>query len=224
MSATISAWSVTYLLHSTLLIGLVWLAARWIRSASARNTLWKVALCGGIITATLQTVVSVDSAVALVAPPRVTFDRTLFQSMEPSLGATAATGEMARNASPAGIRTPSGATVAFGVWFVLALVLLLRLAVGHGRFLAALGARLELTDGPERERLDRSCAAAGVRRTVRLTRSPTLASPVAMLGWEIVVLQTGEPKGWPRPSPHWPRIPPRRLRPWPPWPKEARIS
>jgi len=36
MSAMVVVWGVTYLLHSTLLIGLVWLAARWIHSASAK--------------------------------------------------------------------------------------------------------------------------------------------------------------------------------------------
>jgi len=36
-------WTVTYLVHSTLLITAVWATSRWVRSASARDTLWKVA-------------------------------------------------------------------------------------------------------------------------------------------------------------------------------------
>ncbi len=50
------AWLLTYLLHSTILLGGAWLAARvgLVRSPVARDTLWKVCLAGGILTATVQ--------------------------------------------------------------------------------------------------------------------------------------------------------------------------
>ena len=50
------AWLLTYLLHSTLLLGLAWLASkplgRW--SAAAEEAVWKLALVGALFTASLQ--------------------------------------------------------------------------------------------------------------------------------------------------------------------------
>src|SRR5436853_7242843 len=50
------AWLLTYLLHSTLLLGLAWLAskplARW--SVAAEEAAWKLALVGALLTASLQ--------------------------------------------------------------------------------------------------------------------------------------------------------------------------
>jgi beta-lactamase regulating signal transducer with metallopeptidase domain len=50
------AWLLTYLLHSTMLLGGAWLltATRVVRSPVAKDTLWKVCLVGGILTATVQ--------------------------------------------------------------------------------------------------------------------------------------------------------------------------
>lgn len=50
------AWVLTYLIHSTALLGGVWAftAGRWIRSDALKERLWKFALVGGLITATLQ--------------------------------------------------------------------------------------------------------------------------------------------------------------------------
>ncbi len=50
------AWLLTYLLHSTLLLGLAWLVskplARW--SVAAEEAVWKIALVGALVTASLQ--------------------------------------------------------------------------------------------------------------------------------------------------------------------------
>lgn len=50
------AWLLTYLLHSTILLGGGWLltATRVVRSPVAKDTLWKVCLVGGLLTATVQ--------------------------------------------------------------------------------------------------------------------------------------------------------------------------
>ena len=50
------AWMITYWLHSTLLIGLAALAAGTMRrrGLAARETLWRAALIGALVTATLQ--------------------------------------------------------------------------------------------------------------------------------------------------------------------------
>lgn len=51
----LGSWLLTYLLHSTLLLGAVWLLTRrLVQSAALRDLLWKAALVGGFATATLQ--------------------------------------------------------------------------------------------------------------------------------------------------------------------------
>ena len=181
MSATIAVWGVTYLLHSTLLIGIVWLAVLRIRSASVRDTLWKVALVGGIVTASAQTLVPVERS----APVRMTFDRDAFERVAPVIAESDVfiRGEVGDKTDSA----LSQEAVLFSVWGLVALLLLARIAVGHGRFLRAVGDRVEVVTGPERARLDALCRRAGVRRLVRLTASESLVSPVAMLRWEIVI-------------------------------------
>lgn len=49
------AWLLTYALHSTLLLGTAALLARRVRGEAWRETLWKAALVGGLVTATVQT-------------------------------------------------------------------------------------------------------------------------------------------------------------------------
>ncbi len=52
------SWGVTYLIHSTLLIGGLWVALKLFRVADhgTRETLWKTALVGGLLTSGLQAV------------------------------------------------------------------------------------------------------------------------------------------------------------------------
>jgi HEAT repeat protein/beta-lactamase regulating signal transducer with metallopeptidase domain len=51
----VGSWLLTYLLHSTLLLGLAWLATqRGFQAAAVRDVIWKAALVGGLATATLQ--------------------------------------------------------------------------------------------------------------------------------------------------------------------------
>jgi beta-lactamase regulating signal transducer with metallopeptidase domain len=50
-----AAWLLTYALHSTLLLGAAALLARRVRGEAWRETLWKAALVGGLVTATAQT-------------------------------------------------------------------------------------------------------------------------------------------------------------------------
>ncbi len=179
MNSPIAVWTVTYLLHSTLLVAAVWVAARWIRSASARDTLWKVALTGGLLTATLQTVAPLERIAPAATAPRVTFDQTTITRVAPALVAPPA---LAPSPVPFDWRR-----LVLPFWTAISFGLLLRLLFGHRRFLAALGPRVEVVTGPDREILDRLCARAGLSRSVRLAQAHGLASPVAMLGFEIVV-------------------------------------
>jgi beta-lactamase regulating signal transducer with metallopeptidase domain/HEAT repeat protein len=52
----IAAWLLTYALHSTVLLAAAaLLTARWVRGEAWRETLWKAALLGGLVTASVQT-------------------------------------------------------------------------------------------------------------------------------------------------------------------------
>lgn len=51
-----AAWLLTYALHSTLLMGAAALLARRVRGEAWRDTLWKAALVGGLVTATAHSV------------------------------------------------------------------------------------------------------------------------------------------------------------------------
>ncbi|HJQ35617.1 MAG TPA: M56 family metallopeptidase [Thermoanaerobaculia bacterium] len=167
----ITIWGATYLLHSTLLITAVALLSRFVRSASVRDTLWKVALTGGLLTASLQLLplraarpsqvqITVASAAAVEIPV------TPKTSAASRVNLTAAT---------------------FGLYAVIALVLLARLVIGRRRFLSLVAGRRELLRGPERERLDSLAERARCRRAVRLTASRAVSSPVALAGFEIVI-------------------------------------
>ncbi len=59
--ADLPAWLLTYAIHSTLLIGAVWLLVRRgvIRSHHLQDTFWKAALLGGLLTATAQTALGI---------------------------------------------------------------------------------------------------------------------------------------------------------------------
>lgn len=51
----VAAWLLTYALHSTVLLGVAaLLTARWVRGEAWRETLWKAALLGGVVTASLH--------------------------------------------------------------------------------------------------------------------------------------------------------------------------
>ena len=81
--ATMASWALTYLLHSTVLIGLAWGITRleWFRGPRTREVIWTVALLGGLTTssgATLDRMRVVDRQVDVevrvvqgpVDPPR----------------------------------------------------------------------------------------------------------------------------------------------------------
>ena len=57
----VAAWLLTYIVHSTILIALAYLVARRLDGRpAALDRLWKIALVGGVLTATLQTAAGVS--------------------------------------------------------------------------------------------------------------------------------------------------------------------
>ena len=71
MTDHILSWLFTYALHSTVLLGAAWLVtARWIRAHEVREVVWKSALVGSLVTASLQAVVGLEPIGGLVSLAR----------------------------------------------------------------------------------------------------------------------------------------------------------
>ena len=64
MNDALLLWPLAYLVHSTLMLGAVWIAGRWIHHAVLLETLWRCAFFGAFLTASLQPLAQ------LVAAPR----------------------------------------------------------------------------------------------------------------------------------------------------------
>jgi bla regulator protein blaR1 len=178
---TVMAWLATYALHSTLLLLAAWALHRGLRSARAREVLWRTALVGGLFSASVQLAFvgelggprwEVGSPVALERP----------QAEEADLAALPAA-RLNRLASTP--RSPAGgpapwATWALSGWSLGGIALLTWLLIRSRRLAAHLADRRELTTGPLPRALAELRVAAGVRRGVRLTVCPGLTAPVAL--------------------------------------------
>ncbi|MBK6938979.1 MAG: M56 family metallopeptidase [Planctomycetes bacterium] len=198
---SIAAFLLTYALHSTLLIGLVWvwMRVRAPRSARLREVLWAFALCGGVISAAAQ-------HGGIVAPHTLTLEWTRSAPQDPVARTVERTSAARRAADvPAAAPGPSVApsksigervtelatlaaarlrALSFGssaalAWSVgaLAFVLLLALRTSLWRW-RQLPARRPV-HGDARAALARLAREAGLRRSVRLTASDRLGVPVA---------------------------------------------
>lgn len=179
-SAALSAlvgWLLTYAIHSTLLLGGAWLVARG-RFVGERGAdlLWKMALVGGLATATVQSVVDVGPSVGIpsaAAPVRMR--RVELTEMRPGGGPPI----VRRWSGPVqvGPRAPAGVLAALlaSAWALAAAARLAMLARAHLRLRRFLAGRAELPAG-ELTRLAESLAGPGVRITV----SDLLPAPVAL--------------------------------------------
>jgi beta-lactamase regulating signal transducer with metallopeptidase domain len=207
------AWLLTYLLHSTILLGGAWLlsATGVVRSPVAKDTLWKVCLVGGILTASVQSFFPYQPysrhyllpSAAQSAPPVVPRAPRLDGAAR---AASAVTSERSRSVvapAPRRVVAPGGLpgslasatthhlppitwpVVLLGVWALGAAFLLARGLLCRFRLSRHFGERREIVDGPVVETLESLRRSAGVRRRIRLTASADLAAPVAMGASEI---------------------------------------
>ena len=228
MIDTTLAWLATYLIHSSALILAVWGFTRWCALDSlTRSLLWKIALVGGLFTATLQTGLGVQPALgnyAVTAPPTpppietIAIEEELEEVedaarevvvLEIDDGAQSVTiVSMHGGAGPAWEPmpmlpevAPATAVVAaqeegsggvgaalVGLFLGGAILGLGRLVFTARRLRRLLHGRTDILRGSLAERLAVLLGRARLaRRTVRLTMSPALVSPIALASREIVV-------------------------------------
>ena len=158
------AWALTYLLHSTALILTAWALARsrWGRASGAGDAIWKCALAGAPLTATLQHVAGAAGSIALSIP-------------------------VAPGVAPDSLVRDEGVPWVALAWAATAGIAAARLAYGWFRLNRAAGRRRVVRDGPLRRELDALLRGAGVARAITLSCSRRLAVPRAIGTREICV-------------------------------------
>src|SRR5438034_10187438 len=69
LASSLLAWLLTYLIHSTVLLGVAWLVTRGKRlEPAASDLLWKVALLAPLITGTVQSRLELSTPAAVRLP------------------------------------------------------------------------------------------------------------------------------------------------------------
>src|SRR5438093_2821768 len=69
LASSLLAWPLTYLIHSTVLLGIAWLVTRRRRlEPAASDLLWKVALLAGLVTGTIQSRLELRTPAAVTLP------------------------------------------------------------------------------------------------------------------------------------------------------------
>ena len=208
-----SGWLLTYLLHSSVLLGVTWLVTRrWVASPHFRDLLWKAATVGGFLTASLQGWSGFEPIAGRLALPAsvpvvsasihgspASEWTGLLPRRSPGLPDVApapvrggeATATPADPAAPGEsaipFHLPEPATLLVALWAVGATLLGGLFVLQRRRAIRDLGRREAVTDPGLVGMLADLRRQAGFRRPVRLTVAQGLASPVALGGGEIVL-------------------------------------
>ena len=191
LPSSLLAWLLTYLIHSTVLLGVAWLVTRRGRlEPAASDLLWKVALLASLVTGTIQ------SRLELATPAAVTLPVGTLPQAAP-LNQPAAPAIDARNlgvqppvreAAGARVsRAPSLPLVVVLLWGAIALASSLYYVARRLILVGRLADRRAVRDGPLAATLAELQRTAGYRRRVHLTMARTISSPVALGLSEICV-------------------------------------
>lgn len=197
-------WALTWLAHSTLVLGAAWLVdgrTPWTRSPRARSILWVGAVAASLLSASLQAASGLGPRVELAASQA---EKAVVEFRGPSpADAPAATPGRAGTGVPVVRRPHASDRLDPGAWyrslghdwpFLLAAlwglgaaVLLVRGAAGARALRSALADREPVGPGTVRRALEEAASEAGLGDSVRLTRCPDLSGPVALPGREVCV-------------------------------------
>ena len=192
IASNVLAWLLTYLIHSTVLLGLVWLVTRRRRlEPAASELLWKVALLAPLITGTIQ------SRLELSTPAAVRLPVAAVPQVEPLSQATGSAtvppvepttpGFRPGSAEPKSSGGPSLPLVVVLLWSVVALGSSLYYVARRLILVGRLADRRAVSDGPLAATLAELRQTTGYRRRVHLTMARTISSPVALGLSEICV-------------------------------------
>ena len=196
-------WLLTYAIDSTLLLGLAWLLAKRSRSHRVREALWKTAMVGGFITATVQTAFSLQplggqlqvagvgsergrSGVVAGYDPAPTPPAADFGAVNAPTSIQMDQKHPQRGSGSALARLSLSEGVVL-VWSAGVLVLLASYLIRRLFWQRRLAARRPVMTHPLAEQLRVLALEAGITRPIRLTATPMLASPIALGRNEIAV-------------------------------------
>ena len=191
LASSLLAWLLTYLIHSSVLLGVAWLVTRRRRlEPAASDLLWKVALLASLMTGTIQSRLELSTP-ASVALPVATLPQAalLNQPAAPASDAgNPGVRRAVRDAAGASVsRAPSLPLVVVLVWGAIALGWCLHYVARRLILFGRLADRRAVTDGPLAATLAELQRTAGYRRRVHLTMARTISSPVALGLSEICV-------------------------------------
>ena len=197
LSSTALAWLLTYLIHSTALLTLAWALTRarsW--SPASADLLWKTALIGGMLTASVQLRLELRPAgtVALThAAPASTSRAPSHVSHTPAaprmnLGAFVDAAPSTEEASSLTDAPSSAAvaprlsiqTVVAAIWAFAALALALSYAARRLILVGRIGDRRAVSDGRLLAELEQLSREAKLGRRPRLTVTSRISSPIAL--------------------------------------------
>jgi len=177
-----SAWMLTYLVHSTLLVLGVWVVTslRSLRDTT-RDVLWKLALVGGLISASVQSVVAREP---LGGQLRLDARRA-HQGKPMRVTVREHTDGNRARLFVSDTRGTRWTAIVMVLWATGAGSALLWLTWAHARAARAFDDRTSLEDAPIASRLSALLARSGIRRDIALTCSANIASPVALASGEV---------------------------------------
>ena len=190
LASGLFAWLLTYLIHSTVLLGVAWLVTRRRRlEPGASDLLWKAALLASLVTGTIQARLSLATPAAVtlsVAPvpaplhqPPASATDAAVDPETPGMSPVAA-GATASSA-------PSVSLVVVVLWGLIALASSLYYVARRLILVGRLADRRAVRDGSLAATLADLQRTTGYRRRVRLTMARTISSPVALGLSEICV-------------------------------------
>ncbi|TAH19147.1 MAG: hypothetical protein EAZ08_09745 [Cytophagales bacterium] len=199
----ISCWLLTYFLHSLAFFGLAKLLAQTKAFAhtKAKEILWKVALCGGLLTASVQVFTGTGVFTTAIEPASVQIvaeKPTIVAPLE-NVEAVTATPIITKSTTPektpenqANIETASNQSdstnyfvMAFYLWAIIGSLLIIRLFVQKYVFLKSLSPRKKVANDDLLYVLFKLCSMAGIDQKIVLTSSENLCSPLAIGRGEI---------------------------------------
>jgi len=193
-ASSVLAWLLTYLIHSTVLLGVAWLVTRrWRLEPAASDLLWKVALLAPLITGTIQSRLELSTPAA-VRLPAAQLATPADPGRQPGVGAPTSSdpGSLTPGFRPglAGSQPslgPSLPLVVVLLWGIVALGSSLYYVARRLILIGRLADRRAVSDGPLAATLAELRLTTGYRRRVHLTMARTISSPVALGLSEICV-------------------------------------
>src|SRR5881392_2883487 len=193
-ASSLFAWLLTYLIHSTVLLGVAWLVTRPRRlEPAARELLWKVGLVAGLVTGTIQSRLQLRTHAAVTLPaaaspaaPSVR-EPAIVPSNESPVGTTSPTSRTSTTSTTSAALRAALPLLAILLWAVIALASSLYYVARRLILVGRLADRRLVSDGPLAATLAELQRTTGYRRRVHLTMARTISSPVALGLSEICV-------------------------------------